>query len=130
MGMEFEGRAEAEAKTPAVVAKRGITPAGTANVDAAKAEALGEGVEFDFDGEHYELPAAMDWDIDVFEYATNGDILNAVRALLGEDQWELFRSEDDGKGGRKKKRRSLRDLTALWEQAEAATGVQPGESRS
>lgn len=128
MAMQFDGKPEVVEPTESnVVAKRSIGPA---NADAAKAEALGEGVEFDFDGEHYVLPAAMDWDIDVFEFAANGDILNAVRSLLGDDQWATFRSEDDGSGGRKKKRRSLRDLTALWEQAEAATGVKPGESPS
>lgn len=108
MSMEFDGKPKS-------------------NVAAAKAEALAEGVKFDFDGEHYELPTASDWDIDVFEYAANGDILNAVKALLGPEQWEKFRTEDDGEGGRTKKRRTLRDLTALWEQTESATGVQPGE---
>lgn len=129
MAMNFDGRDEAEAKaaknaSKASSVKRG---GGAKAKAAAQAEALSKGVEFDFDDEHYAIDSAEEWDLDVFEAAAQGDLITALRALLGDEQWQLFRTQEDEEGERVKRKRNLKDLAALWEAAQEAVGVEPGE---
>lgn len=129
MSMEFTGRAEAEEKAAKQNAKKvtvSKTKGGKAKA-AAQAEALGQGVEFDYDGEHYVVDSAEEWDLDVFEAAAQGDLITALRALLGEEQWQVFRTKEDADGDRVKVKRTLKNLAELWEAAQTAVGVEPGE---
>jgi hypothetical protein len=80
---------------------------------AAKAEALGENVEFDFDGETYTVAPAAEWDLDVMESYEDGKIASTIRALLGPAQWATFRS----------KPRKVADLNSLFEAVQVALGI-------
>lgn len=57
---------------------------------AAKNEALENGVTFTFNGDSYTLPPSDDWDVEVMEHFEDGNPVIAVRALLGE-QWGEFK---------------------------------------
>jgi hypothetical protein len=59
---------------------------------AAKAEALGEHITFDFDGETYEITPASEWDLDALEAFENDKVVTCVRLILGPDQWMRFRA--------------------------------------
>ena len=130
--MEFDGKEEALAREKAGTATGTVTPIragrGTRkqNKEAAKAEALGRGVKFEFDGKSFEVEPADQWDIDVFEFASDGDIIKAVRCLIGEEQYQEFKTDADGE----RIRRTLSDLNDFWEAATKAQGVEPGESSS
>lgn len=81
---------------------------------AAKAEAKSVMHPFTFDGEDYEVAPTSEWDIEAVEAFEDEKIIAAVRALLGLEQWKKF----------KQKKRSVADLTALFETISAAVGIQ------
>lgn len=130
--MEFDGKTEALEREAKRATKDNVTPIrkgrGTRkqNKKAAQAEALGLGVEFEFDGKTYKVDPADEWDLEVFEAASDGDIIRAVRKLVGEDQWVEFKTDEDGEPVK----RTLKDLNSFWEEATKAQGVEPGESNS
>ncbi len=121
MAITFEGREEADAKAAAATAKTTKTRTGgakpRANVEAAKAEVNGDSIVFEYDGEQYVLPPALDWDVEVFEAGEDGKIVTAVRTLLGDKQWATYKS----------KKRTLGDTSELWSAALASLGATPGE---
>lgn len=130
--MEFDGKQEAlereaqrETSKPTPVARKSRGARKPAKA-AAQAEALAKGVEFDFDGKHYTVEPADQWDLEVFEYAQEGDIINAVRTLIGDEQYREFKTDEDGN----KVKRVLQDLSDFWDAAQRAQGVEPGESNS
>lgn len=79
---------------------------------AAKAEALGNYTEVEYDGETYSVPPTMEWDLDVLEALEDGQIVKAVRSLLGEEQYTKF----------KFKKRTVADLNELFEEIGKAAG--------
>lgn len=85
-----------------------------ATQNSAKAEALDLKISFDFDGHTYEVPPARDWDLDVLEAYEGGMIATTVRAVLGEEQYQIFRSV----------KRTVGDLNDLFEEIQKALGVE------
>ena len=63
---------------------------GTFDLDAAVAAAEGEGKPFRFTdhGIEYEVPRQSDWPLTVFGALARGDLEFALRALLGDEQWD------------------------------------------
>lgn len=106
-------------------------PKPVATKDAAKKAAEAEVDEgtltFEYDGETYEIPRPENWDVGVFEAEEDGRIVVTVRLLLGTEQWDKFRTEPDGEGGRRPKRRTMKELNEIFTTATKATGTQPGE---
>jgi len=90
----------------------------------AKTEALGKEISFEFDGETYTVPPAREWDLDVLESYENGMIATCVRAVMGEEQYDRFKSEPAEGGERKPKRRTVGDLNDLFETLQKALGVE------
>lgn len=85
---------------------------------------------FTFDGETYWVPPIDEWDIEVFEHQEDGKLVSLVKLLLGEKQWERFKSEvdpDRAPGVRRRKKRTITEMLALLDAATKATGTQPGE---
>jgi hypothetical protein len=81
---------------------------------AAKAEALASGVAFTYDGDSYTISPTSEWDLDALDAYEEGHVSKCVRLILGEDQWQLFRS----------KRRTVGDLNDLFEVAQKAAGIE------
>lgn len=82
--------------------------------NTAKNEALNESISFEYDGHEYEVPPAREWDLDVLEAYEGGMIATCVRAVLGEEQYAIFRS----------KKRTVGDLNDLFEEVQKALGVE------
>lgn len=80
-----------------------------ANNRAVKAEALGHGVTFEFDGETYEILPASEWDLDAIEAFEAQKAATGVRLILGDKQYKRFKS----------KPRKVADLTRLFEVMQA-----------
>jgi hypothetical protein len=80
----------------------------------AKAEALGENVDVEYDGETYSIPPTSEWDLDALEAYEDGKVLATVRSVFGDAQWSKFRQ----------KRRTAADLTKLVEAMQTALGIQ------
>jgi hypothetical protein len=75
-----------------VTARRGA-PAGAFDLDAARAarrEAAGIGFKFKFGGKNYTCLPAKEWPITVMAYLSEGNMVSALEAILGEDQMEKF----------------------------------------
>lgn len=79
---------------------------------AIKAEAQSTYTEVEYDGETYSVPPTMEWDLDVLEALEDGQIVKAVRALLGEEQYAKFKSTKP----------TVADLNALFEEIGKAAG--------
>ncbi len=131
MTMHFEGREESDARIASreddnVTQIRPGRGDRTQNKVAARAEALGNGTEFDFDGKHYTLAPAEDWDLDVMENFSDGNMIAAAKALFEEKQWTEFRTDQDGN----RIKRTNGDLAKFLEVAMKSLGVDPGESNS
>lgn len=58
---------------------------------ALAAEAAGHPVSVVYDGDTYTIPTGEDWDIGVLEAAESGNIVTAMKLLLGPEQWAAFR---------------------------------------
>lgn len=84
-------------------------PPGVAK-DAALAEALGQGVTFEFGGRQYTIPPSDDWDIELVEAFERDRLVEAMKLLLGTEQWEEFR----------KHHTKLRELNEFFEAATLA----------
>ncbi|GAA4981223.1 hypothetical protein [Actinopolymorpha pittospori] len=80
----------------------------------AKAEARGESVAFEYDGDSYVVPPPMEWDVDVLEAYEDGKVATTVRALLGASQWAKFRS----------KPRTVQSLNDLFVSLQTAMGLE------
>lgn len=85
----------------------------TAKTASAKTEALDAPVSFEYDGETYEIPKTLAWDLDVLEAYEDGRVLACVRALLGDEAWKRYRA----------KPRTVGDLTDLFEALQGALGL-------
>ncbi|GAB1641770.1 hypothetical protein [Krasilnikovia sp. MM14-A1259] len=81
---------------------------------AARAEAIGAPIKFAYDGELYEIPPSKDWDLDVLEAIDEGRITTAVRLIVGDEQWSVFRST----------RRTVGDLNDFFTEAQKAAGIE------
>jgi hypothetical protein len=73
-------------------AKPIVTDLKTATRNALKAEATGGDLSVVYDGDSYSIPIAEEWDIGVLEAAEGGNIVTAMKLLLGPDQWAAFRA--------------------------------------
>lgn len=118
--MEFDGKKEALERDAKRTRKATTKTAPRAASEAAKTEAVEDSVTFEYDGVTYTAPPAIEWDVEVFEAAEDGKIVSAVRALIGPDQWAKF----------KEKKRTIVNVSELFDAAKAALGVTPGESDS
>lgn len=81
---------------------------------AVKAEATGQAISVEYDGETYEVPPTMEWDLDVLEALEEGQIVRAVRGLLGEEQYSQFKAT----------KRTVKDLNSLFETIGQSAGFQ------
>ncbi|WP_458085815.1 hypothetical protein [Streptomyces malaysiensis] len=75
---------------------------------ATKKDATGESTSFEFGGDTYNIPPAEEWDIDVLEAIDDQKLTHAIKALVGDEQYALFR-------------KSNRTVKALGEFMQAAT---------
>ncbi len=97
--------------------------------DAAKAEALDQGVKFEFDGKDYELAPADQWDIDVIEFMMSGgkgvemNEITFVKELLGPDNYAKFRTDDEGN----RVKRDSHDLGDILAVIMESIGAEQGE---
>ncbi|GAA3136658.1 hypothetical protein GCM10010466_29340 [Planomonospora alba] len=79
---------------------------------AAVAESESAPVLAEYDGTVYTVPTPLDWPLDVLDALEAGRLTDAARALLGEDQYAVFRS----------KPRTFRDLRDLLDAVTSAGG--------
>lgn len=91
------------------------------------AEVQHTGVSFEFDGDTYWVPVIDEWPLDFYEAQEDGKLITEVRVLLGAAQYAQFKSEVDPDGGRRTKKRTLRDLVAILN---AISGAAGGKSKS
>lgn len=56
-----------------------------------KDDALGTDIAVEFNGETYQVPTAEGWDLDILEAIDDGRMTHALKALIGADQYALFR---------------------------------------
>lgn len=127
MTMQFDGREELDAKeaarevkTAPVRAPRGKRTSAKA---AAKAEALGDGGTFEFDGKTYTVDGLADWDIDVLEMMEEGQVISAGKLLFGDEQWKAFKTDDEGN----RLKRTIEDVGEFLSAATGSLGLNPGE---
>lgn len=76
-------------------------------------------ITFEFEGDKYTISPTSEWPLEVFEAGEDGLLVTPVRELLGAKQWKFFKA---------KKQRTLADLDALFDAAQNAGGINPGES--
>lgn len=81
---------------------------------AIKAEAQSTHTDVEYQGQTYSVPPTMEWDLDVLEALEDGQIVKAVRALLGEEQYQKFKSTKP----------TVADLNALFEEIGKSAGFQ------
>lgn len=84
---------------------------------AAKADATGETISFDYDGETYTILPAMEWPAAALEAHDEGRFTIAVRAVLGVDQYRRLMS----------KPRKIRDVIEVWNLCEQTAGGDEGK---
>lgn len=90
-----------------------------ATKDALKAEATeNESIQFNYNGHTYEMPHPDEWDIEVAEAHEEGKVVTALRRILGEEQWKLFKEREKPKS---------KDLDAFLKVMFDKTGMEPGE---
>lgn len=80
---------------------------------ATKNDATGTPTAVDFNGDSYLVPTAEDWDIDVLEAIDDQRMTHAVKSLLGDEQYAMFR----------KTNKRVRDLGKFFEVAGKAVGA-------
>jgi len=80
---------------------------------ATRNDATGEPVEFEFNGETYEIPPAEEWDLEVIEAIDAQKMTTALRALIGDEQYERFRASN----------RKARSLAEFFEAAGKAVNA-------
>lgn len=79
----------------------------------AKNDATGDSHKITFRSQTFDVPPAEDWDLDVLEAIDESRMTSALRALLGEAQYEKFRA----------KNKKVRDLREFFEVAGKAVGA-------
>ena len=87
----------------------------TFDLDAARAqrrEAAGDPSEFVFGGDTFTVPPSSEWPISVRDSLTGGDVVAAMKEILGE-QWETF----SGHGP------TIGDVTALLDWVAGENGM-------
>lgn len=67
---------------------------------AAKAEAKGLPVEFDFEGEHYSIDRENADNLELMEFIEDELYIKAIRGFLGADQWAHWKSVNRDEQGR------------------------------
>ena len=58
---------------------------------AAKAEAKGEDIRFDFDGVEYVIPRETADNVELFELIEDGKNFAVARMFVGKEQWSAFK---------------------------------------
>ncbi|MGW6920849.1 hypothetical protein ACWGA9_06130 [Streptomyces sp. NPDC054950] len=79
-----------------------------------KNDATGEPLSVEFNGDTYLVPPADDWDLDVLEAIDDQRMTHALKSLIGDEQYAMFR----------KSNRKVSDLGKFFETAgkQAGTG--------
>lgn len=75
--------------------------------------ATADSVSFEFGDFSYSIPSSENWPIEVVEFAEDGAMTKALRALLGPDQWTEFR----------KRHSTVGELRDFFERAGEAVGA-------
>lgn len=86
-----------------------LVPDADAELVAAEAEATGDVIEVEHNGKVYTVPSPLDYPVDVV-FADND--FEAVRIILGEEQWQAYRSNKP----------TIRDFQVFNEKINKATG--------
>lgn len=71
----------------------------TARKSPSAAEALAEGIPFDYKGVSYTLPNANDWDIDALDAFEEGRVVAFIKSILGDAQYAALRKSGVNKVG-------------------------------
>jgi len=79
------------------------------------AEALAENITFNFMGDVYTVPPGEEWDLQVVEDQEAGNMLAAIKGLLGEDQYKVLR----------KSAKKMKDLNEFYKALYKAIDVDP-----
>lgn len=73
---------------------------------------------FTYDGDEYTVPEADSWDLDIFEAVEDGQIVTAVRGILGQKQYyDKFKA----------KKRKAKDLADIFSIIQENMGTKEGE---
>ena len=65
------------------------------DLDAARAEAAADDVEFTFGGESFTIPPMLDWPLSLqTKLDVDGDLFGTLGDLLGDEQMERFMAHD------------------------------------
>lgn len=67
---------------------------------AVKAEARGQHVEFDYDGQHYRIDRENANNIELLEFVEDDLYTKALRGYLGADQWSKWKNSVRDEQGR------------------------------
>lgn len=85
---------------------------------AAKAEVTNPGArKFKYKNHTYTVPAADEWDLAVLEHWQEGNLVLAIKYLLGEAQWKVYKARHP----------KATELSDFVEAMFADVGVEPGE---
>lgn len=79
----------------------------------AKVDAIGETIDFDFDGDTYTVPPASAWDLDAIEAFEADKMTTCVRLILGQAQYAKFKA----------KPRNVADLRNMFAALQTAVGT-------
>lgn len=60
--------------------------------NAQRTAATQDELTFEYGDLSFVIPTSENWPIEVIENAEDGKMTGALRALLGDDQWEIFKS--------------------------------------
>lgn len=69
---------------------------------AAKAEALGEPVVFEYEGTRYEIDRENADNLELMEFGEDGKYISAIRGYIGADQWSKWKDAHRDEKGRVK----------------------------
>ena len=78
-----------------------------------KNEAVGTGFTVTYNGTDYLVPPSEDWDIAVLEALDDQKLTYVIRALLGAEQYKVFRANNH----------RIKDLNAFFELVQKATNA-------
>lgn len=92
--------------------------ANTKNALKAEASDQNDPIKFEFKGYEYEMPHPDEWDIEVAEAYEDGKVVTALRHILGDEQWRLYKERERPKS---------KDLQAFLDSMFQQTGMEPGE---
>lgn len=78
-----------------------------------QADALGQPLAFEFDGDTFTVSPPAEWDVDVLEAFEEGQVVRTVKGLLGAEQWAKFKAPG----------RTVTELGELFTAIQGAAGI-------